>query len=51
LEKKKINEEEKDLHIVGPFGGTVIGVRGAQRSNIVRLSIVVPGDDFDEARS
>lgn len=38
----------KDLHVHNPLGSSVISMRGGQWSNIMGLSIVVPGDQLNE---
>ena len=39
------------IHIISPFGVTIVSVHRAERSDVVRLAIVVPGNDFHEART
>jgi hypothetical protein len=38
------------VRLVGRPSGAVDGGAGGEVSDVVRLSVVVPGDDFDEAR-
>lgn len=37
-------------HAVRPLGVSVVAVRAVEAADVVRLAVVVPGDDFDEAR-
>ena len=36
---------------VGPLGVTIVEVRGVETTDVVRLSVIVPGDDFEELGS
>lgn len=38
-------------HVIGPLGVTIVGVLGAEGSDVVRLAIVVPGDDLDHGKA
>jgi hypothetical protein len=37
-----------NLHIIGPLGVSVVVVLRAQGADIMRLAIVIPGNDFQE---
>lgn len=38
-------------HIIDPFGCPIVGMRRLERANIVGFSIIVPGDNLNEART
>lgn len=42
------NKSYNHLHIHHPFGGTIICVRRGQWSDVVGLSVVIPGDYLNE---
>lgn len=44
-------EETVVRHVVGPLGVAVVSVLGAQGSNVVRFTIVVPGNDLNHGET
>jgi hypothetical protein len=40
-----------NLHIIGPFRVSVVEMERIQWTDIMRLPIIIPGDDFQELRT